>query len=457
MELSSSLRHVFRRPGPLFSVPAEALDPKRALGLQATSVRLAQYRRRIVGVAAGFHVEAPMHMHRRAGFLGGVSVAASLLAIPAPAATFVVADFGDSGAPGQLRSLINAAAPGDTILVPPATIVLTGAPGDNANASGDLDILKDLTIVGAGPELTVIDAGGVDRVFQIQTGLTVTISGLTLRKGNVDPAAPADPSGGGLLNRGALTTLVDVVVEDNFAGGGGGIANFAGTLALSGCTVRDNSSTGITANGGGISNFAKLEITHSTISGNVVFGMSASTVGGGVINVGVLTMRDSSVVGNDASGNLGGGLYQTPFAGPMALVNVTIVDNRVGTGNGFGFGGGLANASAASVTIVNTLIARNQTGPSGSGPDCSGTITSLGHNLVESTAGCTLAPAAGDILGLAAGLQVFGDHGGPTETYSLRRRSRAVDAGDGTACGLSDQRGVRRHATCDIGSFEVVP
>jgi hypothetical protein len=117
------------------------------------------------------------------------------------------------------------------------------------------------------------------------------------------------------------------------------------------------------------------------------------------------------------------------------------------------------------VTIVNTLIARNQTGPSGSGPDCSGPITSLGHNLVQSPAGCTLAAAAGDIFGRPAGLQTFGDHGGPTETNSLRRRSRAIDAGDALTCGGSDQRGVTRpvdgdrdgSATCDIGSFELVP
>jgi hypothetical protein len=111
------------------------------------------------------------------------------------------------------------------------------------------------------------------------------------------------------------------------------------------------------------------------------------------------------------------------------------------------------------VTIANTLIARNATGPSGSGPDCSGTITSLGHNLVQSAAGCGLAAAAGDIVGRASGLQVFGDHGGPTETYSLRRRSPAIDAGDGAACGLSDQRGVARPAgaACEIGAFELVP
>ena len=406
-----------------------------------------------------------MRIHRRVRFLSGISLVACLTSIPAGASTFVVTDFGDSGAPGQLRSLINAAAPGDTILVPPGTIVLTGAPGDNANASGDLDILKDLTVVGAGPELTVIDGGGVDRVIQVQTGVTVTLAGLTLRNGSVDPASPVEPSGGGLLSRGALTTLADVVVEDNFAGGGGGIANFEGTLALGGCTVRNNSSTGVTANGGGISNFAKLEITHSTISGNVVFGASASTLGGGIINVGVLTMRDSTVVGNDTSGNFGGGLYQTPFAGPMTLVNVTIADNRAGSGLGFGFGGGLASASATPVSIGNTLIARNTTGPSGSGPDCGGVITSLGHNLVADPAGCSLATASGDILGRPAALQRLGDHGGPTETYSLRRRSRAIDAGDGGLCWPTDQRGVARPvdgdrlvpAICDIGSFEFVP
>jgi hypothetical protein len=406
-----------------------------------------------------------MRIHRRALLLGGVWLLSGLLCRPAGAATLVVTDFGDSGAPGQLRSLIDTAAPGDTILVPPGTIVLIGAPGDNANASGDLDILKDLTVVGAGPELTVIDGGGVDRVLHVHAGTTVTLAGLTLRRGKVDPASPAEPSGGGLLNRGVLTTLADVVVEDNFAGGGGGIANVDGTLALNGSTVRNNSSTGVTANGGGISNFAKLEITHSTISGNVVFGPSASTLGGGIINAGVLAMRDSTVAGNDASGNFGGGLYQTPFAGPMTLVNVTIADNRVGSGLGFGFGGGLANASSASVTIGNTLIARNATAATGGGPDCSGTITSLGHNLVAVAAGCSLSAAPGDILGRPAALQRFGDHGGPTETFSLRSRSRAIDAGDGGMCGPSDQRGVARPvdgdgaapALCDIGAFEFVP
>src|ERR1044072_685189 len=70
------------------------------------------------------------------------------------ASILVVTDLGDTGAPGQLRTLINTAASGDTIVVPPGTIVLSGAAGDDANASGDLDIHRTLTVVGAGASLT---------------------------------------------------------------------------------------------------------------------------------------------------------------------------------------------------------------------------------------------------------------------------------------------------------------
>ncbi len=276
--------------------------------------------------------------------LRSLAFASLLLGLPSPASASIVfvTDLGDTGGAGQLRSLINAAAPGDTIVIPPGTIVLTGIPGENANATGDLDILKDLTIVGAGAALTVIDANHLDRVFDVASTVTFSVSGLTMRNGHVDPAAAIDPSGGGLLNRGVSTTLIGVVIENNFAGGGGGIANFAGAVTLFGSTVRNNSSTGITANGGGILNFGALEVTSSTISGNTVFGTSSSTLGGGILNTGALTLRDSSIVANSASGTMGGGLYQA--GGTMALTNVTIADNQAGAGQPYARGGGLANS-----------------------------------------------------------------------------------------------------------------
>jgi hypothetical protein len=58
-----------------------------------------------------------------------LAFAGAVLAVPVRlfAATSVVTDFGDSGAAGQLRTLINAAVAGDTIVIPPGTVV--SAPG----------------------------------------------------------------------------------------------------------------------------------------------------------------------------------------------------------------------------------------------------------------------------------------------------------------------------------------
>ena len=59
------------------------------------------------------------------------------------AAIGIVTDLGDNGAPGQLRFEITAAASGDTIVIPAGTIMLTGSADEDANASGEPDILKE--------------------------------------------------------------------------------------------------------------------------------------------------------------------------------------------------------------------------------------------------------------------------------------------------------------------------
>lgn len=379
-----------------------------------------------------------------------------LLAVLAPAVAFsapavhTVSNFGDSGGAGQLRTLMNAAAPGDTIIIPPGTIVLTGAANDDANASGDLDFTKDLTIVGAGAELTIIDGAGRDRIFHVPSGRTASISGLTMRNGFIDPLDPGlfEPSGGGLLSRGNVT-LADVIVAENTAQGGGGIANFTpGVMSIAGATVRDNFSTGITANGGGISNFGTMTIDSSTISGNTISPPGGSTQGAGIINVDTMTITNTTVSGNFTEGGLGAGIYQTPFANILRLTNVTIAQNRT-----LHMGGGLMSVGGK-VVMANTILSDNEDASGSPGRDCAGSIDSLGHNLVFRSDCSFAGVTAGNIIGRRAGLGPLQDNGGPTSTHGLRNGSRAIDAGDNALCPMQDQRGVLRVTTCDIGALE---
>ena len=89
----------------------------------------------------------------------------------------------------------------DTLEIPEGTFVLgiTGT-GEDAAATGDLDITDDLTIIGAGMDLTIIDGGGNDRVFHIVGAITVDIDGMKIQNGVAVGAA-----GGGVLNEGSLT------------------------------------------------------------------------------------------------------------------------------------------------------------------------------------------------------------------------------------------------------------
>ena len=112
-------------------------------------------------------------------------VAALLFALgaPAAAAVFVVdsvldetdANVGDGAcatATGQctLRAGVNEANDGpggDTIILPAGTYTLTIPPGPVGATSffGDLDVVFNLTIKGAGADSTIIDANHLDRAF----------------------------------------------------------------------------------------------------------------------------------------------------------------------------------------------------------------------------------------------------------------------------------------------------
>jgi uncharacterized repeat protein (TIGR01451 family)/CSLREA domain-containing protein len=381
--------------------------------------------------------------------------ALSLVAAPGHAVTFVVnttADTADA-VPGDgkcadssnacsLRAAVqeaNALAGPDTIVLSAAIYVLSGAAGDDAALSGDLDITGDLTLTGAGTASTIIDGGGVDRVLDIDpsgAGVNVTIANLTVRGGNA-----AGEAGGGIRNRGTLS-LNNVTLSANSSGiNGGGLLNL-GTLTLANTTVSGNTAG---TDGGGIYNggASTLTITASTLSGNSANG--AGRNGGGIFNAGAATatLTNVTISGNSANSS-GGGVSNS--GGTATLVNVTLGDNAATVG------GGISNP-AGTVTLTNTLVANS------TGGNCSGAITSGGSNL-DSGSTCAFA-GAGDLSNRDPLLGVLANNGGATQTRALSAGSPAIDAGSNAACPATDQRGVARPfpagGNCDIGAFEFRP
>ncbi|MCF8055842.1 MAG: right-handed parallel beta-helix repeat-containing protein [Desulfocapsa sp.] len=296
----------------------------------------------------------------------------------------------------------------DTINIPAGTYItaISAAPDDD-NAAGDYDILRNVTIAGAGADNTIIDGNSLDRIFHIPGSNAVTISGVTLRNGN---SAVYSNNGGAILNVGTLT-VADSTVSGNTTTHGGGIRNTGntGTLIVTGTTIKDNTAS---RSGGGISNANATTVTNSTISGN-----TAGWYGGGIVILGTAAITNSTIIGNSATLATGG------------------IHN---------------DSSPANVTVSNTIVA-NQV----SGTDCNGNVTSSGYNL-ESSTSCGFTQT-GDVQNSDPLLGSLTNNGGPTQTHALFSGSPAIDSGDcaGGAVGI-DQRGVARPQGdgCDIGAFE---
>lgn len=354
----------------------------------------------------------------------------------AHAATFVVTNTGDNGgvnpAPndgtGTLRQAIvdaNASGGADVITFNSGvtgTILLSAALPDLADGA---------TISGPGANVLTVrrdpNAATSFRIFTVNSGNTVTISGLT-------------------ISGGLITT----------SGFGAGINN-GGTLMISDCTVSGNSITSQTTSfGGGIYNGGILTIINSTVSGNSVFPSS----GGGIYNVGTLTITNSTVSGNSA--RFSGGGVANFNNGILSISNSTITGNRAASdGNAGGNGGGVS--AGATETLNNTIVAGNFRGTGSTADDINGdTINTANYNLIgdASTAGGITNGVNGNKVGVDPLLGPLAYYGGPTATHILKTGSPAIDAGDPnfTSPPNNDQRGVGfarvANSRIDIGAFE---
>ena len=422
-------------------------------------------------------------------------------------------------------------------------------PAPNA-AVGDLDITESVNLVGAGRDLTLIDAGWVpvawdvmatgfdpkvdpvetsagvgDRVFHIVSNVAgnvdVQLSGLTAKGGKLttvtgllapdtstyslrrnggglgvgvaagayNPAVSGGDSGGppvvepGGDESGPTYTLAlsNVTFTSNYAGDGGGFYN-AATSSAANLIVSGNRGN---ANGGGIYNDAAMTLANSSVSGNSAEGgggmfdtgshvtaIAGSTVnangavgGGGVSSRSGVTinMVNSTVSGNFGF-DVGGGIYTN---GRMNLIHTTVAGN-VSNSDAPNGGSGINTfpSGAVSVTLRNTLLANNlkgavpaarvsaNCGATGGAASITSVGAGLGYNLSSDNT-CLLA-GPGDMQNVDAKILALATNSGATQTHALDATSPAINAAVAVVGVATDQRGVARDSTPDIGAYEYV-
>jgi hypothetical protein len=276
------------------------------------------------------------------------------------------------------------------LTVPSGAEAVAGSGVKIDGAAGDLDVSGTITVTGAGPFESVIDGAGAVRVFDVHRTGTLKLKGVELANGKADFDGDTGHVHGGAIHN-------------------------HGTLHVANTAIHSSSASAQGWGGGGITNAA------------------AATA----------TLENVTIARNDSVDH-GGGIENL---GTMSITNVTVTDNRAPAFRG----GGIWATGITSVT--NSIVALNSFGA-----DCStanSAIRSLGHNL-EGDGTCVF-PQPSDLKGPTG----F-DFGAAPRFYGLEASSQAVDAGDPQSCPTQDVRGVARPqdgngdgtAACDIGSFE---
>lgn len=160
-----------------------------------------------------------------------------------------------------------------------------------------IEITKDVTIQGAGKDLTFIDARGLDGIFTIASGCSVILKDLTLMNGQ--------PRGnGGAVNVASGSTLnaINCKFIKNKATSGGAIYNLGSTTATN--CLFENNEAGFTQSGGAIYTTcgSVLTVTGSTFTGN----KDNAQHGGAIFASGSVTLK---IIGNNFINNMGNAIY----------------------------------------------------------------------------------------------------------------------------------------------------
>jgi CSLREA domain-containing protein len=340
-----------------------------------------------------------------------------------------------SASPCTLRDAI-AAANADTN----DTIYLSGLTGTITLIGGPLSVNSGMTIIGPEAAQLAISGANTYQMFIINSGASVSISGLTIANGIA--------SSGGAINNNGTLMVSNCIFIGNLANGGSGIHggsgasggailnNSGGSLTVIGSVFVNNSANSAShGEGGAIYNLGTSAVIYgSTFSGNSAVGTNRYAGGGALCNdSGTMTVGNSTFVGNLAYGGTGtrGGAIVNHGGASLAVTNSTL------TGNSAQDGGGGIYVGNGTLQMANTVISGNWLG--------SALLARSYDDLDDQTGNATFSGSSGNVIGYynaatsgtnptqpaspAISLAPLGNYGGTTQTMLPLPGSPAICAG----------------------------
>ncbi len=331
----------------------------------------------------------------------------------------------------------------------------------------------------------------------LQSGLSISRS--IFNTNSAIGATPADSQGGaiyidGLGGSGSIFSVSESSFTGNTSYNSGGamyVNMYEDSTGMAidrssfsnNAIVGGNGALGGAISGGGTNNGAgtgnpSITITNSTFANNSVKKSAAPFDGSGgalaFAQRAIITISNSTFSANRAEGSSfnanGGALYVVNNTNQFVLTNTTFAGNFAGW-----VGGAISNSQINTNPggIVRNVIFSNNTADNGPNDwtiqqHCSSELSDGGNNLqfpprnaspnFFNEISCLQGKSAINQRSLPdfrdPQLATLADTGGPTQTIPLAQTSPAIDAGNLATCPATDQRGIARRGTCDVGAHE---
>jgi len=236
-------------------------------------------------------------------------------AVPAQATNFFV-----PGTHATIQGALNAASAGDAVVVSAGTY------------SENIVMKLGVQLIGAGPEFSTIDGGGVFSAVSVPYGAShdTRVEGFTIQNGS-------NETGGGIrVQAGSSPTITNCVISGNHASarGGGIYVDNQCSPVIEFCTIRDNHAD----EGGGI----YIQTSNPVIRWNVICHNSALVLGGGV-HIAFsqsATVEHNSIAMNSVEMDFGAGIS---FANCVASVHYNVIALNSGSAGLWASGSALTN------------------------------------------------------------------------------------------------------------------